>query len=353
MRTFYYCTIIAIVASCSDVSNNEKAKYKPVISLQTPEVAGGIEFNPDLPQISISAILDSTNAIVDYEIRYDSLLVALHDTINILADKHVPCGIVDSIIDTLCSGKDIRLTGTNNGVLLSIPFHGLRRFSPMNYIKSLMENQYLVLNLSGDSVRFGDKVLNDEALKSWFRSFYGNAFNPKDTFTFPGRNSHEQTMMQLALEGQAWDASPKNEGPDSAIYLASYNEFVNKLEIYDKVGTFYLLDLAFFEFDIAPNTKWGTVMNVFSLHHNVQSELRKEAVRYFEERHANSGEERKKDLTEEDLRLLYPDRLRWNRRMSGTTEHRYDVHHLEIDHHSYPPPPAVIKEEVSVDVPLN
>lgn len=315
-----------------------------MISLQTPEVVGGIEFNPDLPQITIAAILDSSNSIVDYEIRYDSALVELHDTINILADKHVLCGIVDSIIDTLCSGKDIRLTGTNNGVLLSIPFHGLRRFSPMNYIKSLFVNQYLVLNLSGDSIRFGDKVLNDEELKSWFESFYGNAFNPKDTITFPGRKSHGQTIMQLALEGQAWDASPKNEGPDSAIYLASYNEFVNKLEIYDKVGTFYLLDLAFFEFDVAPDTKWGTVMHIFSLHHNVQSALRMHARIYFEERHANSGEERKKDLTEEDLRLLYPDRLRWNGRMSGTTEHRYDVHHLEIDHHSYPPAPEVLKE---------
>lgn len=324
-----------------------------MISLQAPEVADGIEFNPDFPQITIAAILDSANAIIDYEIRYDSLLVKLHDTINVLADKHVPCGIVDSIIDTLCLGKDIRLTGTNNGVMLSIPFHGLKRFSPVNNIKTVFYNQYLILNLSGDSVRFGDKVFNDDEMKSWFRSFYGNAFNPKDTITFPGRKSHEQTIMQLAFEGQFWDESPKNEGPDSAVYLASYNEFVNKLEVYDKVGTFYLLDLAFFEFDIAPDTKWGKVMNVFSLHLNVQSELRKDAVRYFEERHANSGEERKKDLTEEDLRLLYPDRLRWNGRMSGTTEHRYDVHHLEIDHHSYPPAPDVIKEQVPVDVLLN
>ena len=353
MRILLFCTIIAIVSSCSDVATDQNTKDEPVISLQTPEVVDGIVFNPDLPQITISAILDSANSIIDYEVHYDSALVAAHDTINILADKQVPCGIVDSIIDTLCSGKDIRLTGTNNGVLLSIPFHGLRRFSPLNYIKSLMENQYLVLNLSGDSVRFGDQVFNDEELKNWFRRFYGNAFHPKDTITFPNRGTHEQTIMRLAMEGQAWDESPKNEGPDSAIYLASYNEFVNKLEIYDKVGTFYLLDLSFFEFDISPNTKWETVMNVFSLHLAVQNELKKDAIHFFEERHANSGEERKADFTEEDLRLLYPDRLRWNRRMSGTTEHRYDVHHLEVDHHSYPPPPAVMNEEAPVDVPLN
>jgi len=349
----FYFTIIALITSCSDIPNEKKAKFEPLISLQTPEVVDGIEFNPNLPQITIAAILDSSNAIVDYEIRYDSSLVVLHDTINILADKNVSCGIVDSIIDTLCSGKDIRLTGTNNGVMLSIPFHRLKRFPPTNNIKTVFFNQYLILNLSGDSVRFGDKAFNDEELKSWFRSFYGNAFNPKDTITFPGRNSHEQTIMQLAMEAQAWDESPKNEGPDSAIYLASYNEFVNKLEVYDKLGTFYLLDLAFFEFDIAPDTKWETVMHVFSLHLNVQSELKKEAIRYFEERHANSGEERKKDLTEEDLRLLYPDRLRWNGRMSGTTEHRYDVHHLGIDHHGFPPPPEVLKPDPPDDVPLD
>jgi hypothetical protein len=50
--------------------------------------------------------------------------------------------------------------------------------------------------------------------------------------------------------------------------------------------------------------------------------------------------------------VLYPDRLRWNHRMSGTTENRYDVHHLEVIKHVYPPPAAVLPVEQD-KVPLD
>ena len=78
MRILLFCTIIAIVSSCSDVATDQNTKDEPVISLQTPEVVDGIVFNPDLPQITISAILDSANSIIDYEVHYDSALVASH-----------------------------------------------------------------------------------------------------------------------------------------------------------------------------------------------------------------------------------------------------------------------------------
>jgi hypothetical protein len=325
------------------------------LSLMVPEIEYGIAMDTAAAAIRISAEFDSVNALLKPKVWFDTLKLESASVVNIEADISLPIAVVDSIIDTLCKGKDLRLVGKASGEYVTVPFHGLHRFRPTNYINGLFQNQYLILQHNDSGLQFGNKILSDSDFKNWVKLFYGNAFNPKDSIDFPQRKAQHNTIVRLMQEGQAWDESPRQlDSPDSAVYLAAYNEFVNRLEIFDKVGPFYSMDLALFEIEFAPQTTWEQALKLFSIHFSVQKELRQSAIRYFEERHANGGGERKLDLTEEDLLLLYPDRLRWNSRMSGATEHRYDVHHLEIKQHVFPPPPEVLPAEIDgQDVPLD
>jgi hypothetical protein len=352
----YLCILVSGLMACSETEEKVPVKESKYLQLTLPEIADGIRFDSSNAFVRISGIYDTSGTLVDYSVLIDSARLDTSRIVNIYADHQIASGIVDSIVDTLCQGKDLRLIGLVNGEPLSIPFHTLHRFAPTNYIDGLFENQYLILHMNDSGLHYGGKFLSESDFKQWVNLFYGNAFDPHDSSKFPQRKGNENTIIRLMQEGQAWDESPHRiDSPDSAVYLAAYNEFVNRLEIFDKVGPFYALNLAFFEIEIEPQTKWGDVMKSFALHLAVQKLLRQSAVRYFEDRHANSGAEKKKDLTEEDLQVLYPDRLRWNHRMSGSTEHRYDVHHLEVNKHVFPPPAAVLPVEHDQldDVPLN
>lgn len=358
MRNFLFTGLISafFLIACSESSEVKHDEPARRLSLVVPEIEYGIAIDTTAAIIRISAEIDTDNVSVQPEVWFDTLKLTVATVVNIEADKSLSIAVVDSIIDTLCKGKDLRLVGKASGEYVTVPFHGLHRFRPKNYINGLFENQYLILQRNDSGLMFGDKILSNSDFRKWIRLFYGDAFNPNDTFNFPQRKGRQNTIMTLMQEGQAWDESPRRlDSPDSAVYLAAYNEFVNRLEIFDKVGAFYAMDLALFEIDFAPQTTWEQAVQLFSIHFAVQKELRQSAIRYFEERHANGGGERKPDLTEEDLLLLYPDRMRWNNRMSGATEHRFDVHHLEINQHVYPPPVELLPAEPdgAADVPLD
>lgn len=344
------CSVL--LYACGDPGEVRKDEPVKRLSLMVPDIEYGVAIDTTAAAIRISAEMDSSGMLIQPKVWFDTLKLDKASVVNIEADKSLPIAMVDSIVDTLCKGKDLRLVGKASGEYVVVPFHGLHRFLPTNYIHGLFENQYLILHCNDSGLHFGNKILTDSDFKNWVKLFYGNAFNPNDSIDFPQRKAQHNTIVRLMQEGQAWDESPRQlDSPDSAVYLAAYNEFVNRLEIFDKVGPFYSMDLALFEIDFGPQTTWEEVVQLFSIHFAVQKELRQSAIRYFEERHANGGGERKPDLTEEDLLLLYPDRLRWHNRMSGANEHRYDVHHLEIKQHVFPPPQAVLPPER--DVPLD
>lgn len=349
-----FCSVLLFCA-CGDPVEVRKDEPVKRLSLMVPEIEYGVAIDTTATTIRISVEIDSSNMLTQPKVRFDTLKLESVSVVNIEADGSLPIALIDSIVDTLCKGKDLRLVGKAAGEYVVVPFHGLHRFRPTNYINGLFENQYLILHCNDSGLHSGNKILTDSDFKNWVKLFYGNAFNPKDSIDFPQRKGQHNTIVRLMQEGQAWDESPRQlDSPDSAAYLAAYNEFVNKLEIFDKVGPFYTMDLALFEIDFGPQTTWDQALKLFSIHFAVQKELRQSAIRYFEERHANGGGERKPDLTEEDLLLLYPDRMRWHNRMSGATEHRYDVHHLEIKQHVFPPPPEVLPSETErKDVPLD
>jgi hypothetical protein len=252
--------------------------------------------------------------------------VGIGQTVNVYADSLLSSREIDSVLNVYCSGKDLRLVGINNGQMLAIPFHGLHRFPPVSDTLFYDECDAHLFFIDEDAVNGNDLTQHfEDNGEHYFRLFYGDAFNPEDSVgVFPQREMNRQTIDQLMIEGQSWQDVNFKSSSDSAQKLAAYNEFVNKLEIFDKVGSFCTLHKALLFVEKDQPCNWGRMLSVFSVHYDVLHNKREEAQKYLADRIANIGGDANKTFTEEDLELLYPDRLVWNKRISGVDEHRYD-----------------------------
>lgn len=256
-------------------------------------------------------------------IEFDSSSAS--DVVNVYADSNIVSREIDSVIQIYCKGKDLRLIGKNNGQELAVPFHTLHRFPEITDTLYFAESDAHLLFVDEENVTANDLPSHfSQNGENYFRLFYGDAFNPLDSsIRFPMRKLNLQTIDMLMLEGQSWEGVNFKAVVDSAQKLAAYNEFVNKLEIFDKVGSFCTMRKAFMSADGDQYVKWGRLLNVFSVHYSVVHDLREGATMYLSNKIANDGGT-PKQFTDEDLRLLYPDRLVWCNRISGAHEHRYD-----------------------------
>lgn len=352
MKRLKYFIPIALMgfSSCNtDASHNNDAWNKHDTVLRLPQIEAGMTFDPTLSKIEIKSIVVEANP---YDVRayVQPWSKELSDTVNVFVDSLVPEQFVDSIIDLACPGKDLRLIGMNNGKEIAIPFHALHRFSMYADTLPVSESEYQIVFVEAHDITINDvkDKVNDE--KKYFRAFYGDAFNPADQpwkivsrvfgedslMWFPQRKSHRVTIDELETEGQSWDEMDIKKYKDTAFMLATYNEFVNKLEVYDKLGSFCTMHMAVM--DVTPlDVNWNRMMHFFSAHFAVQKSLREIAKQYAADYAANNGKPEPKELTDEDLRLLYPDRLRWNGRMSGAAEHRFDMYDLAEYYWADPP----------------
>lgn len=291
--------------------------------LRLPVIESGMAVDTSLAAIRISAVMPRKESLRSLEVMIDDSLMT--GVVNIYADSIIPSRLVDSVINVYCAGKDLRLIGINNGQELAIPFHGLHRFPAHNDTVLANEWDYHLLFVDEQKVSVNDWPGAIVDLENYYRSFYGDAFNPDDSIRFfPQRQSNHVTVESLILEGQAWDNTDMNRSADTAAMLAAYNEFVNKLEIYDKAGSFFTLRAAVMDVDVSTDVVWSRLLHVFSVHFAVQQSLKQAAKKFLADKIANEGGTQVKEFTDEDLRLLYPDRLRWNGRISGVHEHRYD-----------------------------
>lgn len=291
------------------------------VGLRLPFVKAGIPVDTTLTALHIFFTADKQQPLgVILELPSNRLT----DTVNVFADSLLSSDQVDSIVNFYCEGKDLRLIGINNGIELAIPFHALHRFKPVTDTIGRRESEFHELFVEESEVQINEMVLRYANAEDYFKAFYGDAFNPVDSNAhLPRRESGRQIVESLMFEADGWnDVDPKQE-KDSARSLAAYNEFVNKLEIYDKVESFCMLRESVMEC-LPVSVTWARVMQVFGEHYSVVSSLRESAKQYLADKIANEGGDPNKQFTDEDLRLLYPDRLRWNGRISGTHEHRYD-----------------------------
>ena len=334
MRLLTVFLLSLLLFSCGPEENHADAVKPPKTdtTLHLPNLVAGMVVDTTLSSLRISSrytfYYSDTAGVEQFQ---PGLLVEL-DTIsgsvamNVYADSAIVSREIDSIVQLYCKGKDLRLIGMNNGQELAIPFHTLHRFPKLTDTLYYEESDAHLLFVDEKNVSAND--LNSRFSvngENYFRSFYGDAFNPTDSsIRFPMRKPNRQTVDMLMLEGQSWEGVNFKSGADSAQKLAAYNEFVNKLEIFDKVGSFCTLRRSFMYDDGKDNVSWGRLLNVFSVHYNVLNSLRESAKRYLSDKIANEGGDPSKSFTEEDLRLLYPDRLVWNNRISGVHEHRYD-----------------------------
>lgn len=336
--------------SCgSDENTNETHDDGRDTLLRLSKISAGMAVDTTLSSIRFTAIcVNARNFPGTVRLSSDSLT----DVVNIYVDSSVAVGFVDSVINLYCEGKDVRLIGTNGGQELAIPFHTLHRFkAETDTMKTYeWENHMVYVDELGFSVNDWERSITNP--DQYFRMFYGDAFHPHDSVCcFPQRESRRETIDGLISEGQTWDVTDLKSARDTALMLAAYNEFVNKLEVYDKVGSFCMFRLAMMDVQVIEKITWGRLMSFFSQHYRTQKALRDEAVRYMADKYANEGGTAMKELTEEDLRLLYPDRLRWNGRMSGVYEHRYDPYHLA--EYIWIDPPTVITADPGNEVPYN
>ncbi len=334
LPVLFFCSFLF---SCGPEEQANNPAKPPITdtNLRLPNIAAGLAVDTTLPALRISArntfyYSDTTGV----EQKQPGLLVefddaSMSDIVNVYADSSIVSREIDSVIQIYCKGKDLRLIGMNTGQELAIPFHTLHRFpaitDTMYFPESdahllFINEEYVTANdLSNDFSRDGDK---------YFRLFYNDAFNPNDSFVgFPLRKLNQQTVDMLMLEGQSWDGVNFKATSDSAQKLATYNEFVNKLEIFDKVGSFCTMRKAFISVDGDQFVNWGRLLNVFAVHYSVLHDLRDDARQYLSNKIANDGGA-PKQFTPEDLRLLYPERLIWNNRISGEFEHRYDPYFI-------------------------
>lgn len=338
------------LVSCSDDPQTGSSVHVAVSDtlLRLPSIENGMSVDSSLASIRISAITDSSGAIVDL---WSEESGELTNVVNIYADAEIESTLIDSVINFRCAGRDLRLIGMNNGTELAVPFHALHRFQPQADTFGVTDDAYHLVFVSDSDITINDRKSGYTNSANYFRTFYSDAFNPLDSaLGFPQRRPQRQTVNSLMLEGMAWDETDIKASEDTAVMLAAYNGFVNKLEVYDKAGSFCILNLAVMEIDPV-NTTWGRLMQVFGEHYAVVAALRESAKRYLADKIANEGGDPDKQFTEEDLRLLYPDRLRWNGRISGTHEHHYDPTLLRPwQWVSTPPPVHIAPDRVSPDV---
>jgi hypothetical protein len=348
MRFVLFFFSVVLLSSCGTAVPGEEIKTDTLpLVCELQKVQSGMRVDTTLPEIRICVKKDSTGDFDYAEIFALFNPDSCADTINIYFDKDISCGWAEYVIDSLCDGKDLRLIGQIDGQEVAIPFHYTRRFKQENDSVDLSARYYHVINIEPGIIRYqkADTTAPDPAdFDSYFKAFYGNAFTPHDEINYPEREPWRQTISVLAQEGQNWDMVQMGIAPDTAAQLAAYNEFVNKLEIYDKVGVFYRLPIALMEIRCANDVPWGDFLNLLSIHSGAQVTLRRAAGKYLSDKIANEGiAGEAKSFTEEDLLLLYPDRLRWNGRMSGPTEHYYDPFHLRVNNIAPPevkPPPV-------------
>jgi hypothetical protein len=322
MRILSAFFLLAFFASCASEPQTAVVHDDGIDTvLRLPSITNGMVVDSALSSIRINAVTDSSGQIIDLWTEESGELT---NTVNIYADAQIGSSLIDSVINFRCSGKDLCLVGVNNGIELAIPFHALHRFNAHTDTFGVNDHSYHLVFVSDTDITVNDWPAGYATSEDYFRTFYGDAFNPVDSsFRFPQRKPHRQTVEGLMLEGQAWDETDLKNAADTAQMLAAYNGFVNKLEIYDKAGSFCLLPLAVMEMDPA-QVSWGRLMQVFGEHYTVVASLCESAKRYLADKIANDGGDPGKVFTDEDLRLLYPDRLRWNGRISGTHEHYYD-----------------------------
>ncbi len=319
-----------IQLSCSDEpTSSELKKFELVKSLELPELEAGMSLDSTLESIRIFAMKDSLGNVDSISVEQKFSNDSLRTTVNIFADKDILAGNVDSIIDVLCPKKNIRLVGLIRGEHATIPFHCLKRFPARADSAGLLESLFHAVVLDTGSMSIQDKLVSKSALEEHFKLFYGDAFAPHDSTRFPKRLPQLQNIGRFENEAMVWDKANIKSGPDSAVMLSAYNTFVNKLEIFQKVGPFYTMNLAVIDVNPSENCSWGSLINVFSVHYLIQKSLKESAIKYLAEKQANEGQGGAAyEFSEEDLLLLYPDRLRWNGRMSGTTENLNDPFHL-------------------------
>lgn len=323
--------------SCGPGETTDNSVKEPTIdtNLRLPNIAAGMAVDTTLPSLRISAryifYYSDTAGVEQYQpgllVEFDSSSAS--DVVNVYADSNIVSREIDSVIQIYCKGKDLRLIGMNNGQELAIPFHTLHRFPETADTLYFEESDAHLLFIDEEYVTANDLSSHfSRSGENYFRLFYGDAFNPNDSSVrFPMRTASRQTVDMLMLEGQSWEEVNFKSGSDSAQKLAAYNEFVNKLEIFDKVGSFCTLRRAFMWSDGDEFVHWGRLLNVFSVHYDVVHDLREGAKQYLSDKIANEGG-MPKQFTDEDLRLLYPDRLVWNNRISGVHEHRYDPYFI-------------------------
>lgn len=333
MRIILPAFAAILLFSCGSDDHTAVSEQKSTVdtNLRLPALCAGMPLDTSLPALRISMVnVFSTSDSAGLDTDKPTLLIT-YDTsataqiVNVYADSSLLSSQVDSIVNMYCTGKDLRLIGTNNGQEIAIPFHTTHRFASHHDSLGVWENEFHLVFVDEDNISVNDWPDNFKNARDYFRAFYGNAFNPVDSSNrYPQRKYNRQTIESLMLEGQAWDETDIKHSDDTALMLAAYNEFVNKLEVFDKVGTFTVLRSAEMDLDPLPAVTWGRMMRVFGEHYSVLQSLRNDAKKYLSDKLANDGGKTDKEFTEEDLRLLYPDRLRWNGRISGVYEHRYD-----------------------------
>lgn len=323
MKNVLPFSFLLLLLSCSDDPQTGSSVNVAVSDtvLRLPSIENGMSVDSTLASVRISAIRDSSGTIIDL---WSEESGELTNVVNIYADAEIQSTLIDSVINFRCAGRDLFLIGVNNGTELAVPFHSLHRFQPRTDTLGVGDGAHHLVFVSDSDITVNNWENGYTHSGNYFRAFYSDAFNPLDSsLRFPQRRPHRQTVNSLMLEGMAWDETDIKASTDTALMLAAYNGFVNKLEVYDKAGSFCTLNLAVMEIDPA-NSSWGRLMQVFGEHYAVVTALRESAKRYLADKIANDGGDPAKQFTEEDLRLLYPDRLRWNGRISGTHEHHYD-----------------------------
>lgn len=337
MRLLPAFFLLLLLVSCGSdpVSENVSASGNLIdTNLRVPTLNAGMPVDTTLPALRIYAVSErlASGTGQDTEafrsVQVEAPAGPLTEAVNVYADSIIPTEIIDSVINVHCGTRDLRLIGISNGIELAIPFHGLHRFRRCVDTIERPESEFHLVFVNDNDLEINDWSTRYTDPEKYFRLFYGDAFNPTDSSArFPQRKANRQSVEGLMEEGVRWDLTDIKRTPDTAAALAAYNEFVNKLEIYDKAGSFCTMREAVMDADPFAVT-WARTMHVFGVHYAVVDALRESAKQYLADKIANEGDDPNKQFTDEDLRLLYPDRLRWNGRVSGVYEHRYDPYLL-------------------------
>lgn len=325
MRFIAFLTFVVLFSSCGGGDHVNGDNDSPVIdtNCRVPAIADGVLLDSTGTELVVSWITSSDTAVPGkVHVVYDP--EAESKMLNVYADSAIPTILIDSIINGYWNGEDVRLAGVNNGMVLGIPFHALRRFPPPDKPHATLPEQYFNLRIYAEHCTVNDWPYHYTSPDQFFGPFYSDAFSPFDSSSkYPSRAW--QRIDGLMMEGNAWDGIEFRQGPDSAQVLAAYNEFVNKLEIFEKAGPFWTLRFAMIDVTYDESVSWSRFMNVASLHYHWLATKRDAAKQYLADYVANNGSAASKEFTEEDLHLLYPDRLRWNGFISGELENRYDA----------------------------